>query len=230
MPIHVAIIMDGNGRWAKKRFLPRTSGHRCAIQSVRDAIEFASEENIQYLTLFAFSRDNWKRPQKETNTLMKLLSRVLLDELPVMKKNNIKFIAVGDQKRIPRSILTKIKYVEQKTAMNTGLILNVAINYSGQWEIIQAAKSFIKSVQSDYSNINSITEKKFTEYFQKSMQKPIDLLIRTSGEQRISNFMLWQSAYAELYFCQKMWPDFRKIDFQEAINAYKNRTRRFGNI
>ena len=230
IPTHVAIIVDGNGRWAKKRFLPRTSGHKAAIKSVRQTIEFAVEKNIQYLTLFAFGRENWQRPQKEIETLMTLLSEVLVDELPLMAKNNIKLCVVGDQSRLDASVLAKIKHAEKKTSINTGLRLNVAIDYSGQWEIASAAKSFAKSVQAGNASIDSITEHNFTAYFQVSMQQPVDLLIRTSGEQRISNFMIWQSAYAELYFCQKLWPDFRKSDFQEALDAYQTRKRRFGCI
>jgi len=230
MPKHIAIIMDGNGRWAKKRLLPRTSGHKAAIKSVRQSIEFAVEKKFQYLTLFAFGRENWQRPQKEIDTLMTLLSQVLVDELPLMEKNNIKLQVVGNQNRLNSSILAKIKHAEQKTAINTGLHLNIAIDYSGQWEIVTAAKSFAKSVQEDDVSLDSITEHNFMQYFQPSMQQPVDLLIRTSGEQRISNFMIWQSAYAELYFCQKLWPDFRKVDFQAALDAYQTRRRRFGNV
>ena len=230
IPKHVAIIMDGNGRWAKKRFLPRTSGHKAAVKSVRQSIEFAVEKNLQYLTLFAFGRENWQRPQAEIDSLMTLLTQVLVDELPLMEKNNIKLQVVGDQKRLDAPVLAKIEYAEQKTTINTGLRLNIAIDYSGQWEIVAAAKSFTKSVQDGSVSIDSITEQNFMQYFQSSMQQPVDLLIRTSGEQRISNFMIWQSAYAELYFCQKLWPDFRKVDFQTALDAYQMRRRRFGNI
>ena len=230
LPVHVAIIMDGNGRWAKKRFLSRTSGHKAAIKSVHQTIEFAVERNIQYLTLFAFGRENWQRPKKEVENLITLLSKLLVNELSLIAKNNIKLCMVGDRSRLDTAFLEKIRHAEKKTSNNRGLCLNIAIDYSGQWEITCAVKSFAKSIQAGQVDIESITEYNLSNYFQLSMQKPVDLLIRTSGEQRISNFTLWQSAYAELYFCQKLWPDFRKIDFQEALNAYKTRKRRFGGI
>ncbi len=228
MPLHVAIIMDGNGRWAKRKFFPRTAGHKAGIKSVRQTIEFAVEKKIPYLTLFAFGRENWQRPKEEVDTLMDLFTKVLVDELPMLKDNNVKLVVVGDKSRLSNAVLSNIEIAEVATKANTGLMLNIAIDYSGQWEIVEAAKEIAKSVLANKMQIDQLDENRFVDFLQPTIQQPVDLLIRTSGEQRVSNFMIWQLAYAELYFCKKLWPDFRKNDFQAALDDYQLRKRRFG--
>ncbi|WP_239986734.1 polyprenyl diphosphate synthase [Fastidiosibacter lacustris] len=228
LPKHVAVIMDGNGRWAKKHFFPRTSGHKAAIKNVRSAIEFAVEKNIEILTLFAFGRENWQRPKQEVATLMELFSEVLVKEIPMMQENNVKLCVVGDRSRLASDILANILQAEHATKLNTGLILNVAIDYSGQWEIVLATKKLLKAIISNQCDVEQLSEECFEKFLIDSIQTPVDLLIRTSGELRISNFMIWQLSYAELYFCQKYWPDFTKKDFQRALDDYQLRKRRFG--
>lgn len=231
MPKHVAIIMDGNGRWAKKRLFPRTAGHKAAVKSVRAAIEFAVEKNIQILTLFAFGRENWLRPQEEVDTLMTLFSEVLVNEVAMMQGNNVRLQVVGDRSRLSNEVVNNISNAEKETAYCTGLQLNVAIDYSGQWEVLTAAKKLLQQLHSGMlkaDKIDQINEEDFNACLIKEIQMPVDLLIRTSGEQRISNFMIWQLSYAELYFCDKYWPDFSKKDFKLALDEYQKRTRRFG--
>ncbi|WP_100550783.1 isoprenyl transferase [Caedibacter taeniospiralis] len=228
LPKHVAIIMDGNGRWAKKRLFPRTSGHKAAVKSVRAAIEFAVEKGVDILTLFAFGRENWQRPQEEVETLMGLFSEVLVSEISMMQNNNVKLSIVGDRSRLPTQVKSNIHQAESQTAHCTGLQLNVAIDYSGQWEVVAAAKRIAEAIQNKQIELDDLTEEQFQQYLIKEIQTPVDLLIRTSGEKRISNFMIWQLSYAELYFCQKYWPDFSKKDFQLALDEYQKRIRRFG--
>ncbi|WP_192484635.1 MULTISPECIES: polyprenyl diphosphate synthase [Cysteiniphilum] len=231
MPKHVAIIMDGNGRWAKKRLFPRTAGHKAAVKSVRATIEFAVEKNIQILTLFAFGRENWLRPQEEVNTLMTLFSEVLVNEVAMMQDNNVRLHVVGDRSRLSNEVIHNISNAEKETAHCSGLKLNVAIDYSGQWEVLTAAKKLLQQLQSGVlkaDEIDQISEENFNACLIKEIQTPVDLLIRTSGEKRISNFMIWQLSYAELYFCDKYWPDFSKKDFKLALDEYQKRTRRFG--
>ncbi len=228
LPKHVAIIMDGNGRWAKKRLFPRTSGHKAAVKSVRAAIEFAVEKGVDILTLFAFGRENWQRPQEEVETLMELFSEVLVSEISMMQNNNVKLSIVGDRSRLPTQVKSNIHQAESQTAHCTGLQLNVAIDYSGQWEVVAAAKRIAEAIQNKQIELDDLTEEQFQQYLIKEIQTPVDLLIRTSGEKRISNFMIWQLSYAELYFCQKYWPDFSKKDFQLALDEYQKRIRRFG--
>lgn len=227
---HVAIIMDGNGRWARRRLLPRTAGHSAAISTVRTVIECAIEEGIRILTLFAFGRENWLRPKEEVANLMRLFSEVLTSEAHVMKKNNVRLKIVGDRSRLPDEVLENIVNSEKETFNCTGMQLNVAIDYSGQWEILNATKKILKQLQSGMLEISKINEKNFRDYLIKELQTPVDLMIRTSGEKRISNFMIWQISYAELYFCNKYWPDFSKKDFRLAIKKYQKRIRRFGRV
>lgn len=228
LPKHVAIIMDGNGRWAKKRLFPRTSGHKAAVKSVRAAIEFAVEKGIHILTLFAFGRENWQRPQEEVETLMELFSEVLVSEVSMMQNNNVKLSIVGDRSRLPTQVKSNIHQAESQTAHCAGLQLNVAIDYSGQWELVVATKKIVEAIQNKQIDLDDLTEDQFQQYLIKEIQTPVDLLIRTSGEKRISNFMIWQLSYAELYFCRKYWPDFSKKDFQLALDEYQKRIRRFG--
>jgi undecaprenyl diphosphate synthase len=228
MPKHVAIIMDGNGRWARKRLFPRILGHRAGIKSVYSCIEYAVEYKIERLTLFAFGRENWQRPKEEVSTLMTLFSELLTKHLPMLKDNNICLNVVGDRSRLYDKVLDNIHTTESETSENRGLQLNIAIDYSGQWEIIEAVKSIAKEIQAGALDVDGISKNLFECYLQKHITQPVDLFIRTSGEQRISNFMNWQLSYAEFYFCLKMWPDFKKKDFQAAINSFLKRKRRFG--
>ncbi|MFZ9034645.1 MAG: polyprenyl diphosphate synthase [Francisellaceae bacterium] len=228
LPRHVAIIMDGNGRWAKKRFFPRTQGHKAAIKSVRAAIEFAAENKIQMLTLFAFGRENWLRPQEEVDTLMQLFTQVLVDELPLMEKHHICLSVIGDRRRLAPQVLENIHIAESTTIGNRNLALNIAIDYSGQWELADVCRRLAFDVKEGRLSPESIDELMLEASLIKPSNQPIDLLIRTSGEQRISNFMIWQLSYAELYFCQKYWPDFTKVDFKKALDDYQKRQRRFG--
>ena len=230
MPRHVAIVMDGNGRWARRKLFPRTFGHRAGIKSVYHTIEYAVEKKIERLTLFAFGRENWCRPKKEVDILMRIFSDALINHMLMLKDSDVCLSIIGDRSRLSDKVLANVEFVESETSLNEGLQLNIAIDYSGRWEIIEAVKNITKDVKNGTLKINNISEDLFRNYLQKSISHPVDLLIRTSGEQRISNFMSWQIAYAELYFCIKMWPDFRKEDFQAAINNFLKRKRRFGRI
>jgi len=224
LPVHIAIIIDGNGRWAKKRNLPRIYGHREGIKTVRKIVEVCSDLGIKILTLYAFSTENWKRPQKEVQGLMRLLNFYLDKEGNKLHKNNIKFIVIGDISKLSENIQQKIKHIIELTKNNTKMILNIALNYGGRQEIIHCVNEILKT---NYKNIDEEIFSKFI--FTKNLPDP-DLLIRTSGELRISNFLLWQIAYTELYFTPILWPDFDKIELYKAIIEYQNRKRRFGGI
>lgn len=224
---HVAIIMDGNGRWAKTRFKPRIFGHRNAIKSVDSAIEYCAENSIEILTLFAFGRDNWSRPQDEIDGLMKLFCKTLEDKAPKLHKNNIKLNVVGDKSRLSKELLGKIELSESLTRNNTGLNLRLAVDYAGKWDILQAIQKLVIDGTINKTNAGSLTDEKFQEYLLAG-EVPVDLLIRTSGEVRLSDFMLWQVAYAEMYFTDVMWPDFNKKEMQKAVDCFYGRQRRFG--
>lgn len=228
IPTHVAIIMDGNGRWAEKKLYPRTLGHKSALKNVRSTIQCAVKKKIQILTLFAFGRDNWLRPKKEVDVLMNIFSEMLVSEVPMMKRNNIHLSIVGDRNRLSSDINARANDAELQTMHCNGLQLNIAIDYSGQWEILNAAKKLCESIQAGEKKLDEINEKCLEKFLIKEIQTPVDLLIRTSGEKRISNFMIWQLSYAELYFCKKFWPEFSMKDFQAALNEYQKRIRRFG--
>ncbi len=226
LPRHVAIIMDGNGRWAKMRNLPRIEGHINGIESVRVVVETTRELNIPYLTLYAFSKENWRRPEKEVKSLFELLDTYLDRELPNMLENGIRFIAIGDIEDFPENIQKKIRHTMEKTKENTSLTLSVALSYSGRTEIIHAVKEIIKAVKD--GKLESIDEESFRMYlYTKEIPDP-DLLIRTSGEKRLSNFLLYQMAYTEIYITDTLWPDFRKKEYLEALLDYSRRERRFG--
>ena len=228
LPRHIAIIMDGNGRWAKRRFLPRTAGHKAAVNRVREIIEYCTQLKIEALTLFAFGRENWKWPKEEVSTLMGLFARVLISEVKKLHQNNIIFKIIGDRSRLSSKIQKSIDEAEKLTANNLGLKLQVAIDYSGQWDIAQATKSIVSDIKNNLISSDEVTEELISDRLQtKSIIDP-DLLIRTSGEKRISNFMLWQLAYTELYFSQVLWPDFTKDDLNKAIESFKKRQRRYG--
>ena len=228
LPRHVAIIMDGNGRWARRRLLPRIEGHRQGAKSVRRAIEFCGDTGIKILTLYAFSTENWQRPKREVSGLMRLLSEFIDSELDELHENDVKLSTIGDLDRIPAAMEAKIKAAKSRTADNKSLILNIALSYGGRQDIVRAAKGLARALKSGTVDEDSVTEEVFGRYLYTAGLPDPDLLIRTGGELRISNFLLWQTAYTELYFTPVLWPDFGKEDFLRAIEEYRSRQRRFG--
>ena len=228
IPQHIAIIMDGNGRWAKIRNENRIQGHIKAKKSVRESIEFCVEKKIKYLTLFAFSTENWKRPKLEVQALMNLLNNVISDELNTLKNQNINLKVIGDLSPLPKKTKESLELAINETSKNKGLCLILAINYSGKWDIFNATKKILETKQKlDLANFNEkVFEKNLSTY---NIPDP-ELIIRTSGEERISNFYLWQAAYSELYFTDILWPDFNKNELNNAIFEFKNRNRRFGKL
>lgn len=228
MPRHVAIIMDGNGRWAKQQGKLRVFGHQNAVKAVRRAVNFAAKQGIEVLTLYAFSSENWRRPESEVSALMTLFMKVLNSEVKKLHQNNIRLKILGDISKFSPSLQEKIQASEALTAENRGLTLNIAANYGGYWDITQAAQKLAMSVQAGELVVNEITPERLQNALVTGSQPQVDLLIRTSGEQRISNFLLWQIAYAELFFTPVLWPDFDEETFSEAIAAFQGRERRFG--
>ena len=228
LPRHVAIIMDGNGRWARGRGLPRMMGHRAGIRSVRFAVELAREQGIEVLTLYAFSVENWKRPMGEVSTLMRLLNEYLRRELSNLMKNGIRLNVLGDFQGLPASVQRQLERVMKETTQNRRMTLNLALNYSGRSEIVHAARRIAEQVKAGKLKSASLDEELFSRFLYTDGQPDPDLLIRTSGEHRISNFLLWQISYAELYLSPKLWPDFGKQDFLDALKEYQRRERRFG--
>lgn len=228
VPSHIAIVMDGNGRWAKIRGKSRIEGHIKAKKSIRESIEFCVENKIDYLSLFAFSTENWSRPKLEVKALMNLLHVVIKEELNNLIEQNIKLKVIGDLKGLPKKTEERLKVAISKTKENGGLTLILAINYSGKWDILNATKKILENEKKvDFANFN---EKYFENYLATSNIPEPELMIRTSGEQRISNFYLWQSAYSELYFTDILWPDFSKKELNNAIFEFKKRNRRFGSV
>jgi undecaprenyl diphosphate synthase len=228
LPKHVAVIMDGNGRWAKERGYDRIFGHQNGVTSVREITEAAAEIGIAYLTLYAFSTENWSRPQPEVDALMELLIDTIEKETPTLDKNNVRLLAIGDLSRLPGNAAEKLQRCIAQTSKNTGLALVLALSYSSRWEITNAIKEICKDIQDGKCNVEDINDKLISNYLTtKSIPDP-DLLIRTSGEERISNFLLWQIAYTELYFTETHWPEFRKENFYQAIYKFQQRERRFG--
>ncbi len=230
IPQHIAIIMDGNGRWAKERGLPRSAGHRAGINRVKEIIKAASELGVKVVTLFAFSTENWSRPKKEINLLMRVLNNFLDREINELDKNNIRLMVIGQDKPTPQYLLAKIKKAKEMTKDNTGLIFVLALNYGSRQEIVDAVKKFTNAVIKDKANLEDLDMENFSNYLYTAGLPDPDLLIRTSGQMRISNFLLWQLSYAELYFPRKYWPDFGKEDLEKAIDIYQRRERRFGKI
>lgn len=230
IPKHIAIIMDGNGRWAKNHGLPRFAGHKKGIDNIENIIKAAKDLGVKVITLFAFSTENWLRPKSEVNLLMNSLDNFLKNRLSDLNKNNISLRVSGRNHPVPEKVLISLKNAEIKTKNNDGIILNLAFNYGSRQEIVDAVKKIVQDAKDNKLNINDFDENKFSEYlYTKGLPDP-DLLIRTSGEQRISNFLLWQLSYAEFYFTDKYWPDFSKEDLKKAILVYQNRERRYGNI
>jgi len=230
LPTHIAVIMDGNGRWAKQKgFTDRIFGHRNAIQAVRETIEGCGELGVSYLTLYAFSTENWNRPQTEVKALMSLLIGTIKDELPSMMKNQIRLKAIGDVSTLPQSTQKELQYALDLTAENKGLTLNLALSYSGKWDIVQAAKKLANDCLEGIINPEDINNERFASMLSTGDMPDPDLMIRTGGDHRISNFMLWQLAYAELYIFEELfWPDFRKVHLHQAIVDFQMRERRFG--
>jgi len=226
LPQHIAVIMDGNGRWAAQRHLPRVEGHRAGIDSVRDIVESSARLGIKVLTLYAFSVENWKRPVMEVSTLMSLLKRYLRLELNTLLSNNIRFNVIGRQDELAPDVRGELKMAEEKTARNTGMLFNIALNYGGRAEIVEAARRAISSGIA----AADLDEQQFGNLLYTAGQPDPDLLIRTSGEMRVSNFLLWQIAYAEIWVTDTLWPDFRCRHLLEGVIEYQKRDRRFGGI
>lgn len=228
LPRHIAVIMDGNGRWAKKKGAMRIFGHRNAVQAVRDVTEGCGEIGIKYLTLYAFSTENWARPKEEVDGLMELLVNTLKQEISTLMENQVKLITIGDTSNLPGDCQKNLEWAKEKTKNNSGLTLMLALSYSGRWEIVQAVKSIITGIKSGTLNEADVNEKMIEQHLQTAGIPDPELLIRTSGEMRVSNFLLWQIAYSELYITPTLWPDFRKEHLYEAIWSYQQRERRFG--
>lgn len=225
VPRHVAVIMDGNGRWAKKRFMPRVAGHKRGVETVRELVKYCAELNIEFLTLFAFSSENWRRPNDEVSFLMGLFLEALKREAVKLHQNNIKLIMIGDRSRFDAALIAQIEASEKLTSQNTGLVLTIAANYGGRWDILNA----VNQMQLKHPELaTQYQEEDFTPYLSMAYAPEPDLFIRTGGENRISNFLMWQLAYTELYFTETLWPDFNREAFGLAIESYQKRERRFG--
>ena len=226
LPVHIAVIMDGNGRWAAERNLPRVEGHRAGIDSVRSAVELSARLGIEVLTLYAFSVENWKRPPAEVAVLMGLLKRYLRFELATLLKNNIRFRVIGSQRELDSDVCSELDQAQDQTASNTGMVFNIALNYGGRAEIVSAARRALETGVDP----SELDEARFAGLLYTAGQPDPDLLIRTSGEMRVSNFLLWQIAYAEIWVTETYWPDFRARHLLEAVLAYQKRDRRYGGI
>lgn len=228
LPRHIAIIMDGNGRWAQEKGENRLFGHLQGVESVRNIVEAAAELGVEYLTLYAFSTENWNRPQQEVSGLMEILIDTIRQEVPTLNKNNIKLHVIGDMNMLPQNAAKELREALQETAANSGLHLVMALSYSSRWELVNAVRNIAADVQAGKINPDQITQDTLQQYLATSEFPDPELMIRTSGEYRISNFLLYQLAYAELYFTNTRWPDFRNENLYEAILDYQQRQRRFG--
>lgn len=226
IPQHVAVIMDGNGRWAQKQQQRRIFGHQHALTAVRETVELAVELGIKYLTLYTFSTENWNRPKDEVDGLMNLLVKAIHDETPTLKKNNVKLAAIGDMSRLPEGAKKRLEECIETTSANTATTLTLALSYSARWELCEAVKKIVDLG----AKAEEVDDRMIEENLSTKGYPDPDLLIRTGGELRISNFMLWQMAYTEFYFCDTLWPDFRKDDFRKAIYEYQQRQRRYGRV
>lgn len=224
VPNHIAVIMDGNGRWARKRFLPRVAGHKRGVETVRGLVKQCAKLNVKYLTLFAFSSENWRRPEDEVSFLMGLFMDSLKREVTKLHENNIRLVLIGDHSKFSAELVAQIKQAEKLTAKNTGLTLTIAANYGGRWDILNATNQMV----SKNSNKTHFTEEDLAPHLAMHYAEEPDLFIRTGGEKRVSNFLLWQLAYTEFYFTDTLWPDFDEKAFQLAIQSYQQRERRFG--
>jgi len=230
IPQHIAIIMDGNGRWAQEKKLPRTAGHRIGVSRVKEVIRAANDLGVRVVTFFAFSAENWQRPKREIAVLMRFLDNFLTRQIRELEENNMRLKIIGRGDPLPEYIQKKIKQAEAKTENNSGLLVVLALNYGSRQEIIDAVKKFTLAVIKGEAKLDNLDSEEFANYFYTAGLPDPDLLIRTSGEMRLSNFLLWQLSYAELYFPRKYWPDFGRPDLEEAIKVYQGRERRFGKI
>jgi undecaprenyl diphosphate synthase len=230
IPKHIAIIMDGNGRWARERTLPRIAGHREGVNSVREVTRICGEIDVEFLTLYTFSKENWKRPKKEVSALMTLLLRTINKEVKGLHKNNVKFNIIGDLEMLPPSTRKGLEEGISLTSQNTGLNLSLALNYGSRQEMLEATQTLAMQVKDGLISVGDINEELFSKYLYTNGIPDPDLMIRTSGESRLSNFLLWQSAYTEIYMTSTYWPDFREKELLEAILDYQKRERRFGKV
>lgn len=230
LPQHVAVIMDGNGRWAKRRGLPRIEGHRQGVDALKDLVRCCHDWGVKALTVYAFSTENWKRPLEEVDFLMMLFERVLLRELEEMIRENVRIQFVGNLSALPQSLQRQIDHATLATEQNCGILFTIAANYGGRQEILQACRAIAKQVQQGHIQPDEIDEALFSQHLYTAQLGDPDLLIRTSGEMRLSNFLLWQMAYGEIYITDALWPDFDRAEFHRALSSYQNRERRFGKV
>lgn len=228
IPRHIAIIMDGNNRWAKKRLLGGVAGHKASVEAVRASVRRCAEIGVEALTLFAFSSENWKRPEEEVNALMELFIWALEKESKRLAKNNLRLRIIGDRSGLSTKINKLADDAQRITANNTGMSINVAVNYGGRWDIAQATKQVAQQVANGSLQVEEIDEQLLHQFTALADLPPLDLMIRTAGEQRVSNFLLWQLAYAEFWFCEDLWPDFREQHIDQAVAVFNGRDRRFG--
>ena len=228
LPRHIAVVMDGNGRWANKRHLPRAAGHKAGVNATRKIVENCAKKNIEALTIFAFSSENWNRPQTEVSALMALFVSTIMSEVKKLHKKNVRVRFIGERTRFSEKLQNSINEAEALTKDNTGLQLNIAANYGGRWDVVNACRLLVKQVQANNKTVEDIDEDLFNSFMSLSDVPAPDLLIRTGGEQRISNFLIWQLAYSELYFVDTLWPDFSDKDLAAALSWFAGRQRRFG--
>ena len=230
VPAHIAIIMDGNGRWAKSRFMPRTYGHKVGVETIRKVVKECSRLGVKYLTLYAFSTENWKRPKEEVSALMGLLVKYLRSELEELHKNNVKILTIGDISKLPEACIEELALAKEKTKDNTGLVMSLALNYGGRNDLVNAVKNIRQDLVDGKISLDDIDDNLISSHLSTNESPDPDLVVRTSGEQRLSNFLLWELAYSEFYFTDIHWPDFDEKELQKAIFAYQSRDRRFGAI
>ncbi|MEM9303540.1 MAG: isoprenyl transferase [Pseudomonadota bacterium] len=230
IPEHIAIVMDGNGRWAEQRKRPRSMGHQAGMKAAKDIVRACGEVNLGALTLFAFSSENWRRPEAEVSWLMTLFLRALRKEVDELLENNVRLVFIGDRSPLSPELRQSMAGVEERTAGNTGLNLNIAMNYGGRWDVVQAARRFAEDVRAGRAEPGDLDEARFASYVCLQAAGDPDLLIRTGGEKRVSNFLLWQLAYTECYFSETLWPDFSRDELLRAVDEFGRRQRRFGRI
>lgn len=230
IPIHIAIIMDGNGRWARKRGLPRAAGHKKGVETVKDIVKACVQLGVKYLTLYTFSTENWKRPKDEVSTLMRLLVRTLRKEVDELNENHVKLMTIGDVEELPNEVQKELHDSIEKTKHNKKMTLNLALSYSGRWELLNAVKDIAKTIKDGTLSIDEISEECISNFLNTKNIPDPDLLIRTSGEFRVSNFLLWQIAYTEFFISNIYWPEFKRQNLYEAIKVFQSRERRFGKV
>lgn len=230
VPSHIAIIMDGNGRWAKSRFMPRTYGHKAGVETIRKVVKECSRLGVKYLTLYAFSTENWKRPKDEVSALMGLLVKYLRSELKELHRNNVKILTIGDISKLPDACIEELDRAKKETKDNTGLVMSLALNYGGRNDLVNAVRNISQEVLDGKISPDDIVDDTIASHLSTNESPDPDLVVRTSGEQRLSNFLLWELAYSEFYFTDIHWPDFDEKELQKAIYAYQSRDRRFGGV